>query len=375
MTALLTLFIAFIAIGGDINRIGEQVSLLNKICSIDTKMNNKAVYYGSDSQSISDEIAKTYISLADDNYAAYFTPEEYKSYIKDKKGISDKSIGVSISIKQGEKYPTVVYVHKNSPANKTGIKAGDKLININGISLENKSTSEAAQLIKENDTAKLIVKRNSEKISFSVKLDEFTYDSVIARMIDDVCVIKITEFSEATVSQFDDAINYADKNNAKALIFDLRNNPGGYVNNCAEILDRICGQGDLVRVKDKRGEIKVIATSDKEEINMPMALIVNKNSASASEIFAMNFRDFKKGKIVGEKTFGKGIAQTTYELNDGSAVKFTTETVVNEKGKTYDKKGISPDIEVNFTEEQNANYLFLTDEEDTQLKKALEIVK
>ena len=375
LTVIVTLFCAFLLVGGDIRRISEQTSLIKKVCTIDTKMNKYALEFDADKDTVGDVIANSYLSLLkDDKYSAYFNEKELKERNLKKEGISDKSIGITIATKSGEKYPIIVYVNRNCPAKKAGIIAGDKILKINNKSLKNKNIQQAADYIKENETANLLLKRNGKKVNVSVKLGEFTADSVIYRMINKTCLIKITGFDDATVDQFDEAIKFAKKNKAKALIFDLRNNPGGYVESCAKILDRICPEGDLVKMRYKNGKEKVLFTSDKEEINMPMAVLINGNSASASEIFAMNIRDYNKGKLIGEKSFGKGIAQTTYELGDSTAIKFTTETVIDKNGKTYHKKGLEPDIEVKFTEKQNENYLFLTDKEDTQLQKALQEV-
>ncbi len=375
LTVIVTLFCAFLLVGGDIRRISEQTSLIKKVCAIDTKMNKYALEFDADKDTVGDTIANSYLSLLkDDKYSAYFNEKELKERNLKKEGISDKSIGITIATKSSEKYPIIVYVNRNCPAKKAGIIAGDKILKINNKSLKNKNIQQAADYIKENETADLLLKRNGKKVNVSVKLGEFTADSVIYRMINKTCLIKITGFDDATVDQFDEAIKFANKNKAKSLIFDLRNNPGGYVESCAKILDRICPEGDLVKMRYKSGKQEVLFTSDKEEINMPMAVLINGNSASASEIFAMNIRDYNKGKLIGEKSFGKGIAQTTYELGDSTAIKFTTETVIDKNGKTYHKKGLEPDIEVKFTEKQNENYLFLTDKEDTQLQKALQEV-
>ncbi len=375
LTVIVTLVAAFMLLGGDFTRVFEQIELMRKITTIDTKVNKNAVYFKSNNDEVGDALAQSYIDLIDDDYSAYFNDETYGEKQDEREGISNKSIGITIAIKGDEKYPSIVYVNRLSPANEQGIKVGDKLLKINGNSLKGKTTNETAELIKSEDTAKLTVRRNGKTLEFSVGLEEFILDSVMWRMVDDTCVIKITEFESSTVSQFDEAIEFAEKQGAKSLVFDLRNNPGGYVDACAEILDKICPEGDLVRMKYADGSIKETYRSDKSELDLPMAVIINSNTASAAEIFALNIRDLCEGKIVGEKSFGKGIAQTTYEIGDGTAVKFTTATIVDKDGETYHKKGIAPDIEVTFTDEQNKNYLFLTDNEDTQLKKALEIVK
>lgn len=373
-TILITLLSAFLLLGGDVSRIFTQVSLIKKVTSVDTLVNNNSIYFTSNSDETSEEIVKTYISMIDDDYAFYFDKADLETKNNEREGLAEKSIGVSIAIKDGEDYPTAVYVHSNSPAKLSGVEKGDKILSINGVSLKGKSTEDAVNLI-DGDKVKLKLKRKNRTLNISVKPDTFTYDSVIPRMIGSTCVIKITEFEESTVSQFNDALEFLKDNNADSVIFDLRNNPGGYVDACVSILDQILPKGDTVRTKDKNGKISVIGTSDdKKKIDLPMAVLVNGSTASAAEIFAVNIRDFEKGKLVGENTFGKGIVQTTYKLSDGTAVKFTTATVVDKNGNSYHKSGLSPDVKVEFTDEQNENYLFLSDDEDTQLQKALTLL-
>lgn len=375
ITSVITLLIAFLLLGGDISRIAEQTSLLKKVCTLDTKMTKYALNFNSSNEKNGDAIVNAYLSLLDDDkYAFYYSKEEFKEKSLDRKGIADKSIGITIAVELGEKYPTVIYVNRECPAKSAGIKLGDKLVEINNKSLKNVSVEKASDYIKEKDTAEITVKRNGKKIKKIVELGEFENDSVKWRMIGESCVIEIDEFDDATVSQFDEAIEFAKENNAESLVFDLRDNPGGYVNSCAKILDKICPSGDLVKMKNKAGKEKVSFKSDANEIDMPMVVLVNENTASAAEIFAMNIRDYNKGKLVGKKTFGKGIAQTTYSLGDGTAVKFTTETIIDKNGDTYHKKGIEPDVEVDLIEYEGRNNLFLTDDEDSQLQKALEIV-
>ena len=375
ITVILTLFSAFLLLGGDVSRVFEQIKLMKKITTVDSTVNKNAVYFHTESDQVGAKLTETYIDLIDDDYAMYFDKESFDKKEDERKGISDKSIGISIAVKENEKYPTVMYVNRNSPGEKAGVKKGDKLLKINGTSLKGLTVAQTAECIKEGEPINLVFKRGKKTYKAELQQEEFIVDSVIWRMIDDVCVIKITEFEESTVAQFDEAMDFANENNAKALVFDMRNNLGGYVDSCAKILDKICPEGTLVRMKYKDGNIEEKYKSDNSEIDLPMAVIINGNTASAAEIFAMNIRDFEKGKIVGETSYGKGIAQTTYKLSDGSAVKFTTATVIDKNGKTYHKKGIEPDIKSEFSDEQNKNYMFLTDEQDTQLQKALETVK
>lgn len=373
ITAIITLNSAFLLLGGDLSRAVEQVNLMRKITIIDSKVNKNAMYFDSDSQKVSDTLAKAYLGLIDDNYSIYFDNQEYSTKIDEGKGIVDNSFGIWVALKNGEKYVSVIYVNRESPANKADILQGDKLFEIDDKSLENKTPFEVASLMKENST--LTVLRDGKTFEIKVETAEFTEDSVMWKMIGNVCVINITQFGEATVEQFDKALKYAKENDAKSILFDVRNNPGGYVDSCAKILDKICPEGELVRMKLADGKIKAEFPSDSDCIDLPMAVLINNSTASAAEIFALNVKQLSGGILVGEKTYGKGIAQTTYELGDGSAIKFTTATIVDENGETYHKKGIEPDEKVEFKNNKNKFYLFMDQNEDIQLQKALQLLK
>ena len=207
ITAIITLISAFLLLGGDLSRAVEQVNLMRKITIIDSKVNKNAIYFDSDSQKVSDTLAKAYLGLIDDNYSIYFDNQEYSTKIDEGKGIVDNSFGIWVALKNGEKYVSVIYVNRESPANKAGILQGDKLFEIDDKSLENKTPFEVASLMKENST--LTVLRDGKTFEIKVKTAEFTEDSVMWKMIGNVCVINITQFGEATVEQFDKALKYA----------------------------------------------------------------------------------------------------------------------------------------------------------------------
>ena len=177
--------------------------------------------------------------------------------------------------------------------------------------------------------------------------------------------IQISQFEEVTYDQFVQAITALKKSGMKAVIFDLRNNPGGLYDTVCRMLDYILPEGTLVSTKDKNG-IEQTKTSDSTCLDMPMVVLQNENSASASEIFAGAVQDFKAGKIVGTKSFGKGIVQTIISFDDGSAVKLTVENYYTPSGKNIHGKGIVPDIEVKADADSK---------EDLQLNKAKETIK
>ena len=203
----------------------------------------------------------------------------------------------------------------------------------------------------------------------------FTESSIEYRTVENIGYIKITDFNSATTEQFKTAVDELKKQQVSAVIFDIRNNIGGLTSVCGDMLDEILGEGTAIRAKYKNGDIKPLESTTDGEWDIPMAVLTNGETASSAELFALAIRDYEKGILVGEKTYGKGVMQTSYTLNDGSAVKLTTAVLVDKNGETYNKIGITPDIEVAQSDYAKKYQNFLKDEDDTQLYKAIEQLK
>ena len=185
--------------------------------------------------------------------------------------------------------------------------------------------------------------------------------------------IAITEFAEPTEEQFMQAVNSLKDQGMESVIIDLRDNPGGYLTAVTEILDDILPKGLTVYTEDKYGNRQNYTSDEEHKMDYPMAVLVNENSASASEIFAGAIKDYQYGTLIGTKTFGKGIVQTIYNLSDGDAVKITTSKYYTPNGHNIHKKGIEPDVEVDYeyTGDTNADYDM---QYDVQLQKAIEVM-
>ena len=218
-------------------------------------------------------------------------------------------------------------------------------------------------------TVDITVYRESEKkyIDFTITRDQVNEPTVEYKMLDKkkkIGYIQISQFEEVTYDQFTKALDDLKKQGMKAVIFDVRSNPGGLYEIVCKMLDEILPEGNLVSTKDKYGNEEK-QTSDSKCLGMPMVVLQNKDSASASEIFAGAIQDFNAGKIVGTQSFGKGIVQTILPLSDGSAVKLTVQDYYTPSGKNIHGKGITPDVEAEL--EENAT-------SDTQLEKAKETI-
>lgn len=375
VSVLATLFAVCLVLNIDPTRLASQIPLIRKLTQIDMYAGHCYIEdYGI--ETAADYAAAGFVSSLDDKYADYYSVQGQAEHENITAG---KRLGVGITIaKHPDSGETVIlYVNRESSAGKAGVQKGDILIKCNGQSVEDKSLDEITEYItsEEEKQTVITVKRGDKTFDFAVKYAGFIADSVNWRVYNDCGIINITGFDDVTKSQFDSALEELRKQKVSSYIIDLRNNGGGTVDSCTAILDELLPKGNTCRVKYRSGSIKVLAKSDDDMDDTPLCVLVNGNSASASEIFANAIRDFDRGVIIGEKTFGKGIMQTTYTLSDKSAVKFTTAYVVNKDGETYNEKGLEPDIKVTLSDKLKSRYYFMTDDEDTQLQAAVKYLE
>ena len=239
--------------------------------------------------------------------------------------------------------------------------------------------SDAVNLVrgKAGTEVNIAVKRGDEEISFKMKREEITTETVTSRMLENnIAYIKITGFKENTSHQFNIELKKCLENNASAIIFDVRNNGGGLVSACSDCLDPLLPEGDIAIAEFKDGSTEVICKSDKIELDLPMAVLVNEYSASAAELFAAALRDFGKAVLVGQNTFGKGIMQNTYNLDNGGGLKLTVAKYRTVNSECYHGVGLKPDYETALPDKYSENQSDdIPENEDTQLQKAIEILK
>ncbi|MBQ2676909.1 MAG: PDZ domain-containing protein [Clostridia bacterium] len=374
IAAAVTVPVTLFVINNKIGNLSKRQVITAKIEEIDAKVRANFLYDIDDAELI-DSIAEGYMKGLEDDYAAYFDNDDYSDKIQTGKGYTD-GIGIEIAKHPDSGKVTVLYVDKNSPANKSGIKKGDVITHINDTDIKDKSVSECVEMIGNEigKSFKLTLSRGDTVLNVNAAIAEYEADTVRYQALESIGYIKITKFNQSTPKQFEEAIKYLNEKKVSALIFDLRDNLGGDVAALVAVMDDILPSGDLIKLKYKNGETKVTEKSDSNEISLPMAVLVNANSASCSEIFAMNIRDYKKGKLIGTKTYGKGIVQSTYELTDKTAIKFTVATVVDKNGVSYHGVGLTPDVEVKLNDEQQRLAAFLNFETDPQYKAAVSAV-
>ncbi|NLM12376.1 MAG: S41 family peptidase [Epulopiscium sp.] len=330
-----------------------------------------------DETSLEEGMYKGLVSGVGDPYTTYMSKEEFENFQTETTG-RYAGIGVVVSVDQTDQLITVVSPFEGSPGAKAGLLPGDKIIKVNDFEVTGDDLNEAVSMMKgpAGTKVKLTVYRKSEFKTFEVEITRanIDYPTVSHRMLDDqIGYIKIVSFDEVTYNQFMNAYKDLNSKGQKGLIIDLRNNPGGLLSTVTKIADQLLPEGLIVYTEDKNGK-RDTYMSDANEIKVPLVLLVNENSASASEILSGAVKDHNKGKLVGTTTFGKGLVQSIYPLGDGSAVKITISKYYTPSGVCIQGIGIEPDYVVELSDELKSR-LTLEESEDIQLKKAIEVIK
>ncbi|MDO5589648.1 MAG: S41 family peptidase [Lachnospiraceae bacterium] len=316
---------------------------------------------------------KGYVDGLNDQYSVYYDKKETKALRESLSG-SFSGIGAGMTQDASSGIITVTQVYKNSPADKAGLKKGDILYSVKGKTVTGKDLDKVVSQIKgkKGTTVTLTVIRGSsaDKITVKAKRDIIKVETVTHKVLDgQIGYIAITEFDSVTGDQFSKALKSLQKENIKGLVVDLRNNPGGSLTTVCDILDSILPKGLIVYTKDKNGQKEEFKSDEKHQLNLPMSVLVNGQSASASEIFAGAVQDYKKATIVGMKTYGKGVVQNLFDLKDGTCLKLTIAEYYTPKGRNIDGKGIKPDVKVEY------KYNAKNPKADNQLEKAVSVVK
>jgi len=352
-------------------RVVQKLSLLQNL--IDT-------YYldDVDEDALETGIYKGFISSLNDPYSTYYTKEEYASLLESSSGVY-YGIGAVVSQDVKTGIITVVKPYKDTPAYKAGLLPDDIIYKVEGEEVTGKDLSEVVSKMKGKAGTKVkitIIRDGSEDpIDLTIERQKISIPTIEYRMLDDnIGYIQILEFDEITISQFNNAVSELEKAGMKGLVVDVRNNPGGLLDSVVSILDRLLPKCLIVYTEDKYKNREEEYAKNPDTFDKPLAVLINGNSASASEIFAGAIQDYGIGTIVGTTSFGKGIVQKVIPLTDGTAVKLTISKYYTPKGRNIHGTGIVPDVEVELAEnlKQMATVPL---EKDNQLQKAVEIVK
>ncbi len=318
------------------------------------------------------------LSGVNDKYSTYYTAEEYE---QSQIGMTGKYYGIGAGLTQDIKtmVVTVNKIYDGTPSKDAGLLKDDVILSVGDVEATSMELSDLVQLIRgeEGTTVHLEVYRpaTGEYLSFDVERANVTLPSVASEMLtEEIGYIRIESFETDTAAQFETALAELENAGMHSLVIDLRYNGGGLVDSVVQILDDILPEGLLVYTEDKYGNRQEYKSSGETHFDYPLAVLINEDSASASEIFAGAIQDYEYGTLIGTKTFGKGIVQSLFKLSDGDAVKLTTAKYFTPKGNYIHGVGIEPDIELEY-EYLNPDGQSYEMQYDNQIQKAIEVLR
>ena len=336
----------------------------------------KDYYKSVDSNTLIEGAINGMLGSLDDEHTMYFDKKSKEAFDAELSG-NYYGIGAQIQL-TGEGTIRITKVFNDSPAEKAGLKAEDVFVSVDGVSVEGKSATEVANMLKSSTvkTSKIVIKRDGNEISFDVTKENITLFSVSSEMLKNnnknIGYLSVSIFGQKTYSQFKDALLKLESQDMDSLIIDLRGNTGGYLYTVTNMLEEFVGKDNIMYQIQSSNGIKKYKSSKETSRKYKIVILVDENSASASEIMAASMKENYGAILVGKTTYGKGTVQTTKNLSNGSMIKYTIEKWLTPNGKNIDKEGITPDYDVNIGD----SYLNSpTKENDMQLKKALDLLK
>jgi len=327
-----------------------------------------------DDEKMLESAIKGYVQGLGDEYAEYYTPIEMSNELDEAIG-NYVGIGIYMTVNKTRGQITVFQPMIDSPAEKAGIKAEDIITKIDGVEVTVDNVEDMSNAIKgeEGTKVKLEIQRGEETLNFEVERKRIVISHINSRVLkNNVGYINIVDFDGGAAEEFETKYNELKKQNITSLIIDVRSNGGGVVDEAIDILEMLCEKGDTLLITvDKNNNEVVTKSKKKQTIDIPIVVLVNENTASATEIFAGALKDHDRAELVGQQTYGKGVIQTLIKLSDGSGLKMTTEEYCTPNKNKINKVGITPDYEIELPNDIEE----LTDENDTQLNKAIELLK
>lgn len=331
-----------------------------------------------DENEVEAQIYKGLVNGLGDPYAAYYTQEELQKLQESTTG-EYKGIGAKLSQDPETGVITVVTCFEGTPAEEAGLLPGDVIYTVNDTEVTGMDLTDVVSLIKtaKGKTVHMEIVRDGENdyLGFDVERSNVSVPTVASRMLDNnIGYIAISEFDAVTEEQFSKALKDLEDQGMEKLIIDLRNNLGGLLQTCCDMLRQMLPKGLIVYTEDKYGQREEYTCDGENEFTKPLVVLVNGYSASAAEIFSGAIKDYGIGTLVGTTTFGKGIVQRIVNLEDGTAVKLTISKYFTPKGTDIHQKGIEPDVTVEL-DDSLKNKVTITEEEDNQLQKAISILE
>ena len=326
-----------------------------------------------DEDALQTGICQGYVGALGDPYSAYYDEEQTSALMETTQG-EYGGIGVVLTQNLDTGVTTASSVYEDSPAMKAGMKDGDIIYQVEGRDVSGMALEEISGSIKgeKGTTVEITVLRGEEReeVTLTITRDTIQAETVKTRMLEDeIGYLAISEFDSVTLEQYREGLAELTAQGMEGLIVDLRGNPGGNLDTVCEILDLMLPEGLIVYTEDKDGNRQEFTSDEAQEVQVPLAVLVDGNSASASEIYAGAIQDYGIGQIVGTKTYGKGVVQTIYDLKDGTSLKLTVAEYFTPNGRNIDGEGITPDVEVTYQRDEN------DPEADNQLDRAVETLQ
>ncbi len=345
----------------------KKISEINRLVEQD-------YYFDVDSDAVTDGMISGYVDGLGDKYAAYYNLDTSAQQTDALNG-DTHGIGI-IAVESKEREIYVYKVYRDSPAAEAGIKSGDYIVAVGDRKVSKIGFKKAVESIQGSvgKKIKLTLRRGDKEYKATVKCADTDMQSVYSYVANATSfgVVQIIGFNKKTYPQFKAEVDSLIKENVTGLILDLRHNTGGTVETAAKMLDYLLPECNTVHVKYKDGKVKVRNKSDKDSLDLPCIILTDGNTASSSEIFVSVMRQQGKAVIMGSKTYGKSLIQRSYNLSDGSKVKFTIGEFVPENGESYNGIGITPDIQVDAGLSSSHDYYFLCEADDKVLQSAIE---
>jgi len=346
---------------------------LDKLQLLEDTVNQYYYKTDIDSSTEADGMYKGLIDSLDDPYSTYYTKDELSSMMSQTEGVY-YGIGAYITTDTELNLPAVAGVISGSPAEAAGLRTGDVIYKVDDVTTKDMTTEELVSKVKgkEGTSVKLTVYREGESgyLDFNITRKKVESPTVNYKMLDNnVGYLQITEFDTVTYDQFAEGMAVLKEKNMKGLILDLRSNPGGNLDTVCDIARQILPAGNIVYTVDRDGKRENYTCDGKNQLKIPIVVLVNGYSASASEILSGAIKDYGVGTLVGTKTYGKGVVQRIFPFSDGTAVKLTVSNYFTPKGNNINKIGIEPDVEVELDSDA-----YKKDGTDTQLEKAQQVM-
>ena len=329
-----------------------------------------------DAEAVADYAAVGYVAGLGDQWSSYIPADQYEQYRMNSEG---QGCGIGVAVISTEDSIRVNLVYDDSPAAQAGIEKGDYIVAAAGLTVEADGADAVIDAIRGDEGTEVSVsvrKDGTDKVQeLTMQRAVVTQKMAWGQMLDgSVGYIRIENFHDGAAAQFQNTLDGLLADGAQSLVIDVRHNGGGRVKEMSEALDPLLPEGTIMTLRTKDGD-ETVYSSDADMIDLPIAVLIDDQSISAAEFFAAALQEYGRATLVGTHTTGKGRAQQTFELSDGSAVNLSVEEYFTPNGNSLADVGIAPDIEVTLTEEQQADFYFLTPEDDPQLQKAVESVR